>query len=38
MKNCGPFTIFLSNINNGQIYNAECIDVVMQMYIQKQQV
>ena len=31
-KNCAPFTNSISNINNTQIDNAECIDVVMRMY------
>ena len=31
-KNCAPYTNSISNINNTQIDNAECIDVVMRMY------
>ena len=31
-KNCGPFTVCISEINNTQIDNAKDIDVVMFMY------
>ena len=31
-KNCAPFTNCISKINNEQIDNAECIDIVMPMY------
>ena len=31
-KTCAPFTNCISKINNGQIDNAEYIDIVMQMY------
>ena len=31
-KNCAPFTNCISKINNTQIDNAECIDIVMLMY------
>ena len=31
-KNCAPFTNCINNINNGQIDNAECIDIVMPMH------
>ena len=31
-KNCVPFTNCISKINNTQIDNAECIDIVMPMY------
>ena len=31
-KNCAPFTNCISKINNSQIDNAECIDIVMPMY------
>ena len=31
-KNCAPFTNCISKINNTQINNAECIDIVMPMY------
>ena len=31
-KNCAPFTNCISKINNTQIDNAECIDIVMPMY------
>ena len=31
-KNCAPFTIFISKINNEEIDNAEYIDMVMPMY------
>ena len=31
-KNCAPFTNWISKINNEQIDNAECIDIVMPMY------
>ena len=31
-KNCAPFTSCISKINNEQIDNAECIDIVMPMY------
>ena len=31
-KNCAPFTNCINNINNEQIDNAECIDIVMPMY------
>ena len=30
--NCAPFTNFFSSINNIQIDNAECIDVVMSVH------
>ena len=30
-KNCAPFTNCINNINNEQIDNAECIDIVMPM-------
>ena len=32
LKNCVPFTNFISEINNTQIDNAEDIDIVMPMY------
>ena len=32
LKNCAPFTNCISKINNEQIDNAECIDIVMPMY------
>ena len=32
LKNCAPFTNCISKINNTQIDNAECIDIVMPMY------
>ena len=32
IKNCAPFTNCISKINNTQIDNAECIDIVMPMY------
>ena len=32
LKNCAPFTNCISKINNTQIDNAECIDIVMSMY------
>ena len=31
-KNCAPFIKWISKINNTQIDNAECIDIVMPMY------
>ena len=31
-KNCAPFTNCISKINNTEIDNAECIDIVMPMY------
>ena len=31
-KNCAPFTSCISKINNTQIDNAECIDIVMPVY------
>ena len=31
-KNCAPFTNCISKINNEQIDNAQCIDIVMSMY------
>ena len=31
-KNCGPFTNWISKINNSQTDNAEYIDIVMLMY------
>ena len=31
-KNCAPFTIWISEINNTQAYNAKDIDIVMPMY------
>ena len=31
-KNCAPFTNCISKINNTEIDNAECIDIVMLMY------
>ena len=31
-KNCAPFTGCIGKINNEQIDNAECIDIVMPMY------
>ena len=31
-KNCSPFTNCISKINNTEIDNAECIDIVMPMY------
>ena len=31
-KNCAPFTVCISKINNTQIDNAKDIDVVMPMY------
>ena len=31
-KNCAPFTNCISKINNTQIDNAECIDIVMPIY------
>ena len=31
-KNCAPFTNCIGKINNTQIDNAECIDIVMLMY------
>ena len=32
LKNCTPFTSFMSRINNTQIDDAQYIDVAMQMY------
>ena len=32
LKNCTPFTSFISRINNTQIDDAQYIDVAMQMY------
>ena len=32
IKNCAPFTDYMSEINNTQIVNAKNIDVVMPMY------
>ena len=31
-KNCAPFTDFIGEVNNTQIYNIKDIDVVMLMY------
>ena len=31
-KNCAPFTICVSEINNTQVHNAKDIDIVMPMY------
>ena len=31
-KNCAPFTSCINKINNEQIDNAQCIDIVMPMY------
>ena len=31
-KNCAPFTICISEINNTQVNNAKDIDIVMPMY------
>ena len=32
IENCAPFTDCISEINNTQIDNARCIDIVMPMY------
>ena len=32
LKNCAPFTNCISKVNNTQIDNAECTDIVMPMY------
>ena len=32
IKNCAPFTDFISKINNTQIDNAKDIDIVMSIY------
>ena len=31
-KDCAPFTNCISETNNGQVYNAKDIDIVMPMY------
>ena len=31
-KDCAPFTNCISEANNGQVYNAKDIDIVMPMY------
>ena len=32
LKNCAPFTNYISEINNTQVDNAKDIDIVMPMY------
>ena len=31
-ENCPPFTDYMSEINNTQVYNAKEVDIVMSMY------